>query len=334
MAPSWGRQYNGKPRSSATISTERWTAEDARDLLEPFYVSLVPHWDGQPVCYAPVVKTSKAGADLVQLDCEDILTLADDRFTHFVQDYGQAPFTITNRSPTGALLRVIRHAVSGYADPRRNLPLSGGGTETSGSVSRSIPQHELQTIGSIIRELQDSEGAPSVELQPILEADGSIGLRPTFGPQPIASVVAEYIVPAGREVVSWSWQIDAVKQITGVVVAGEGSGQDMLTGRLAHVSPSYRGPYRHTTIPMKLVSNQAQLNQHARAYRDAHDKPTTQFSLTVRIGQITPTVRLGSVIRVYPIGEKLLEQRWYQCVVIGVSGDGTKNVHLELQEAR
>lgn len=305
-----------------------------RALFTPWARTIVQCLDGQPV-YAGLVRDLDWDDDTGELvvGTSEVRTLLDLRQLFTIGLYATGTLTVTGKSIGGVARAVIRAAA--YRPPLGDpwhLPFNYQ-PDQSGDQSFTFNNYEFQSAGEILDNLAALPGGPDVHFRPVLNGgvlswDVLIG-DPTLH---LTTVQVNSLRPAGLLKVKTTIRGD--DQLTGVFTIGAGQEAAMLHGEAGNM-PGTVIPYRDATRAHKDVADQGTLDALALAELQAYRELPEQFAMDVQLSTasnlIAQGLQPGAVLKFWHPGNEWLAEGWRQINVLGMSGDLTQTVHLEVQ---
>ena len=331
---SWSSKIDGSGEGSFTARLRGQGVD--RALARALFranARMVAHIDDDDtVLAAGVMLTPKydRGSGSVSVRWVDIRDLVARRMGFNVAVWDSTgTLTVTNRSLSGAARAILYRAMRVDDQPLWYLPIDLP-ADGSGSFTRTWPYYGFASMDDCLKELED-EGA-EIYLDPYLSA-GQLRFQTRVGtPISLASFDLPVTVP-GSVVNGLQVTEDGSTQLTGVIYAGNGTDADQVTAWSGHGTRPITIPIRDEYRSAKDVKTVAQLQRIADADLDAHFDPIVQWSFGVRLGEGVPSsaVKPGRTLRMSVQGDEWIEDGTVTQRVIGVSGDLTRNVTLEVQ---
>ncbi|MEQ6899469.1 hypothetical protein, partial [Microbacterium sp. KR10-403] len=198
----------------------------------------------------------------------------------------------------------------------------------TGAFTRTWPYYGFPTMEDCLAEVED-EGV-EVFFDPYISS-GSLRFQTRVGnPVKYGGFELPVTVPESA-VTGLHVKEDGSSQLTGVIYAGNGTDVDQLTAYAGH--GPYTIPIRDAYRAAKDIKSTAQLQRIADADLAAHYSPVVQWSFGVRLDDTVTAamVKPGRVLHMHVNGDEWIPDGLVDQRVIGLSGDLTQNVTLEVQ---
>lgn len=352
---TWSRRMNdGIGTGSATLNVrakqyESFTPSVWADLLQSWGRVLVGCWNNVPV-WAGLIKspTYNVGSGVWTIPHFELGELLRRRLFFGAGTYSKtASLPFTNRSRQGMLVDVAKHVCgggyetvpSGAAPWRLPVHFPAAGT---GTWSKTFMQHEFERPWDFMGRIADEAGAPDFVFEPGFgtgdSIDGFQWVFQTAAPR-LARSVHEWVISAGQTpAIAPQVTFDADGQITGVFVLGKGMGDDMLVGQ-APISGGNPVPAMDSDEAEKTVDSVSQLNNLAEGELARKREPVRVWSLKANAetvlagmhGGVNDGLRPGSRVRLLTDDDPVLGSSVTELYVVGMSGDTSTQVTLEVQ---
>lgn len=309
----------------------------ARDLFEPNRRLLAVKWDGYPVyagfCQVADYERSTGTLTVPHVEFRQQLRY---RLTYGVGNAGPIPgdpegdgqgdLSVTARSHSGAARAAFARAMqwnSAWTLPI-DLPLDG-----AGPFSAAWKWYDNKTIEDLLQEIE-AEGY-EVDLHPYLTSSGQLRFRPRIG-APIVEGAADLPVTAEEsDVVDLKVKLDGTKQLTGVIMGGNGSEADKLLAAVGSTpGPDIliRDVYRSND-----VTDPTALARIAAAELAADRYPIEQWSFGVNLAGATSPLDLlpGSVLQMDTYGDPWITDGPHPQRVVSLKVDMSTTATPEVQ---
>ncbi|MGO2110501.1 MAG: hypothetical protein ACTH31_02695 [Pseudoclavibacter sp.] len=327
---SWARRVSAGSSADFILDVSGLSRGEVRDLTEPWTNSIVQTFHGAAVTLTPIVRRSRVGEHAVQVTCLDAFEITSRRLPHGIWGYGLQPFRIYDLDEPSTIYHALTRAFESDSDPRWALPFQESYVE-SGSVRLDVWNHELRTVDRIVNDQIAKSDAVWLELYPTRLPDRSLAWTPRLGRDSPSE--QSFVAPADPDFVDVQWTEDASEQLTGVIVAGEGSDEDMLVGIAGQRSTNpYRGPHLDRVFFKKNLAKQSDLDAYAAQMRNTYERPTFEVQLTLRANRLWPTQMLMDVLNLAITDDPMIDPAPRRYRVVGMTGDHTDIYKLELQE--
>jgi hypothetical protein len=333
----WARALNGGKAARATFKlgdpkvAETATAEN----LEPWERMLVLDYQGL-IVYAGFITDTEYDRDTQTrtVDHEDLWTVLKRRVAaDRPSDPGVAgrPLIYSGVSQIQLVKNVL---VEGTNDAvRYQLPIMAP-EESTGNFSRRYDGYQLPMVDAAIRDILDTENGPDLDFFPRWYGEDQFQWLMRVGD--VSDGQWEWDVTARESPASGLKERRSGQQMANRVIAvGEGSGEDMLTAVADGSATSSFMPLDAVTS-YKDESDPGRLAARARADLAARSKPTKQVSMDVLMDDndfAVHMLRLGGTVRWKTQGDPYFPDGWKSSRLIEFSGDLSKTIHLEFQEA-
>lgn len=256
----------------------------------------------------------------------EIRRLFKERLLHEAGGYANGNLTITNRSAAGAVRAVLQRATQWgplWALPLI-LPADGAGT-----LSFTWRNYQALTIEDCLQQIEDT--GVEIDFHPVLN-NNVLQWEVRVAPR-ITTTGADFPVTVmDPDVKSLSLTEDGSEELTGVVVLGNGTEEDMVTSWAG--TAGYTIPVRDATRDSKDVRDPAQLQKVADTFLAEFSSPLQQFSFDVVLsGDRSPNEVLpGRVLRMEVRGDEFMDDSVADRRVIALSGSiGSYVVKPEVQ---
>lgn len=329
---SWSAKLSGSGQGEATIPLrgQGISRDTVRTLIRP-NARLIAHVDEHDtVIAAGLMMQPKYDKDTgkVAVAWVDIRTLMRERMGFGVGSWGPSgTLAVTGRNRSGAGRALISRAMRDGAEPTWALPIDLPADGT-GSFTRKWEYYGFFTMDDGLREIE-GEGV-EVYFDPHLDG-GNLRFQTRVG-NPITGGSFDLPVTADKSRVT-KLQVteDGSKQLTGVIYAGNGTEADTVTAWAGH--GPYTIPIRDAYRSAKDVKSVAQLQRMADADLAEHFDPLVQWSFSVRLDDTVRAahVKPGRLLNMQVDDDEWIEDGMYTQRVIGVSGNLTSTVSLEVQ---
>lgn len=331
-AASWAAKLDGTGQGSLSVLLrgQGISRSVARGLFRG-NARLVAHVDeNDTVVAAGMMLTPKYSRDVgaVTVQWVDIRDLMRQRMGFGVGSWNTSgTLTVTNRSLSGAVRAIVSRAMRDGAELTWGLPIDLP-ADGAGSFSRTWPFYAFATMDDCLREVEDEGG--EIYFDPYLS--GSTLRFATRVGKPITGGAIDLPVTAPQtRVLGLEVTEDASKQLTGVIYGGNGTDVKQLTAWAGH--GPYTIPIRDAYRSQKDIKSVAQLQRIADADLADHFDPVVQWSFGVRLAApVTAAhVKPGRLLRMDVQGDEWIPDGLTTQRVIGVSGDLTDTVKVEVQ---
>lgn len=330
---AWSRMLNtfGVNQTPFMMGDERNAGLRFGNLSQPWRYTLVQSWRGKAI-YAGVILVEKSDfvKNTLTLTHADIRTIFSRRTTLGANGYGGVDGgrdLIENRTLDSIAAKVISDGMTG---PTANYPLPIVLPPlTTSNFTRVYRDWNFPFVDEILDDIQDYLAGPDTEFAPEWNA-GKLRwvFRSGYLTGPSLDFYMNVPEPALFDV---SVTTDAQKQVTEVYAVGEGSEAKMKVA-YSRVDSSTL-PALVTVQQHKDINNQAQLQGQADGYRNTFKAPTVQWDASM-MADGTPSLTdlvLGASLRLYFEDHWRATDGWHTVRLIGITGDHTNKVHLQLQ---
>lgn len=333
-AATWSAKLDGSGQGSFTVPLRAQQMPQAlsRDLFRG-NANLVAHIDDDDtVIAAGMLLTPKYDRDAGKLSVSwvDIRDLMARRMGFNVAAWDPSgTLTVTGRSQSGAVRAILYRAMRVDSQPLWYLPIDLPDDGT-GSFTRTWQYYGFASMEDCLREVED-EGA-EIYFDPYL-AGGQLRFQARVG-APITLGTFDLPVTAPETaVVGLQVTEDGSSQLTGVIYAGNGTDADQITAPSLHGARPITIPIRDEYRSAKDIKDVAQLQRIADADLNAHYDPIVQWSFGVRLDDdvTAAVVKPGRLLRMDVQGDEWIPDGVVTQRVIGVSGDLTQTVKVEVQ---
>lgn len=348
---NWARVLNGADTAQVDLNPgtlvaptpgNPGTRDNYRLITTPWRSSLIIDWDGVPVWAGPISERNFDGAT-VQLSAVGIKAVLNSRKVHT----WTAPYASQVITYSGISLGQIAISLVNLTLGHGTLPIVvPGGSETSSDPAhvRTYNGYELKDVGRELDNLTGSLNGPDIDFLPQW-TDGTrsrlqwvmrVGTLTKPALASMQSILFDASSPKGSvqklKVVESGALLATTQWANG---AGSTVGTAMSRAQ-STVLTSQGWPLLERQTDYKTVSTQGTLDAHAQADLTLHQAPTTQWTLDVN-------ALLPPALDSYLLGDNALVRvaghLWvpdsppagYQMRIIGVSGDGTPTVTLDMQ---
>lgn len=329
----WSRMLNtfGTNQSTFVMTDERNGGLKWGDLSQPWRYTLVQSWKGAAI-YAGVILVEKA--DLVKntitLTHADIRTIFSRRTTLGANGYGGVDGgrdVIANLTLDSIGARVIQDGMTG---PKPNYPLPIVlPAPVASNFTRVYRDWNFPFVDQILDDLQDYLAGPDTEFAPEWNAGK---LRWVFRSGYLSGPTVDFYMNVPKPgLFDVSVTVDAQKQVTEVYAVGEGAEEKMKVAYAAVSSSTL--PALVTVQQHKDINDDAQLQGQADGYLNTYKAPTVQWDASMMADgqpQVSDLV-LGASLRMYFEDHWRATDGWHTVRLIGMTGDHTNKVKLQLQ---
>jgi len=330
-AASWASKLDGSGQGSVTVPLRGSgiSQATARDLFRA-NARMVAHVDeaGTVAAAGMFLKpTYDRTSGNVTVSWVDVRELMRQRLGFGVGSFGPGgTLTVTTRSFSGAARAIISRAMHDGTEAQWALPIDLP-TNSSGTFTRTWRYYEFPTMDDCLRELED-EGA-EIFFDPYISS-GSLRFATRVGAPYSTGGFDLPVTAEDSRVTDLTVTEDGSKQLTGVIYAGTGQGVDTKTNYAGH--GPYTIPIRDAYRSAKDIKNVTQLGRIATADLDGHFSPLVQWSFGVQLdGVPVAALKPGRVLRMDVRSDDWIPAGLYTHRVVGVSGDLTDNVKVEVQ---
>ena len=283
----------------------------------PKYAGLITRWRGRHETKEIVLETLTVDAVLRS------------RFPFGVGSYGSDPdFVVTSSSLRAAIEQAIYRGIGGGMTwgPEWGLPFTFAHRTEAGSFSREWKKYDLQLVDDIVTAIKKMDGAPDLAFIPRLTSAGMLQWDVTTGDPHISGTTLDLPLAVrnsrarGLETVS-----DGMSMASGVLMQGEGRGEDIKLGRAGYFAgrPSGAPPMIVRDVANRGsvdIDDETMLTQQAQRYLDDNTNPAKvrEFRLNVepRADAFTPAdVRLGTRFNAMHSGD-IIEPRFTETLYV------------------
>lgn len=205
--------------------------------------------------------------------------------------------------------------------------------DEAGSQSRSWEMYKLESIESMLAEVQAADGGPDVAFDPIWSSGMRLEWWARIGTPRIAGSTFEWSASASESpVLSLRERTNSSQQRSGVFAVGAGSGAAMLVGRAGSLAGTPMMD-RDADVSYKSVDSQAELDSLALAElkRNREPRRLTSFALHGPDTDLGDTFRIGSRTRIWVEGNAYMSDGWRAGYVTALSGDMSDRIGVEAQ---
>lgn len=339
MSPSsggWAREI-GVAAGGQSHTFQLADGDPGRYLPRAQWRALTVPWNrtltveqGGVVIYAGLITGRPYSFDnhVLTLKHSDIWTILRDRFPFGTGSYAGGTFVAKNLSWRAIAGRIVQAACSGPR-PIYALPIVLPDLNEIGPYELTIENFHFQTAYDALMDIQATAGGPEIDFQPRKNAAGNLEylMRVGSAAQPrLSGVMAEFHMSATRnQLTGVTVDEDAMKQITGMFVVGEGSEVDMVVGGLPVGSePTPQIIARDAMLSKKHLKTEAEAANHAIAATAALIGTTKQTDVTYVVDPEIADVKdlvLGSTFRLHYRDDFFLPDGYSDLRMVGLSGD-------------
>ena len=343
-AGSWGRVLNAFRGGSHEFKTAAVSSPVTpwASITVPWATTLVQCWNGRPVYAGIVTGRNEAWDDgrTFTITHSEFRIIFARRFPFAVGAFAGGTFSANNLQYRSILATLLQYTtvVGGTQILPVVLPAIVAGTQ-----SRTYYNYSLQSIEDGLREIQNSNGGPDIDFAPSWSGGLSGGLQYTArmgtdAAPKLTGGIFDFNMTAERNgLFNVSITEDATKQLTGIIAVGAGSGADVKVAQAGIGAAGTFGtvPRLDVAHPFGQIEVQTDLQNHANAEIALYQYPTKQWQMSlmadgpVDVGSLV----LGSTLRVYNKGRILAPDGWTSQRLIGISGDLSNKITLDVQAA-
>lgn len=331
---SWTRRLSGEGSGSHTfkLSDADYSRDTWRDLLKTWDRTLVVCWSYPGVIgpiYAGIITDSSYdyASGTVTVNHAGIRSLLDARLTFANGNYSSGSLTINEKSPWGALRRILDRAT---ANVSRGLPFDYSFLpDTDGDISLAWAAPQVATISDCIADLEAL--GYETNFVPQFMNDHQFSWAPTIGSRLEGPTVETTLTAQDAPFSDVSVRIDGTDRATSVFASGNGSGVDMVVGWAPSGMPLGTVALERTT---QAKRQKASLSGVAAAEYALHSSDTVQWSFSVDIngGEFTPASFVPSnLVRVHTWGDPWLSDQSRVLRVVALAGDMSFRLKPEVQ---
>lgn len=263
---------------------------------------------------------------VLDVNMVEVRRLFKERLLHEAGAYANGNLTITNRSAAGAVRAVLLRATQW--GPLWGLPLVLP-ADGAGTLSFTWRNYQALTIEDCLQQIEDT--GVEIDFHPVL-TNNSLAWEVRVASK-ITTTGADFPVTAmDPDVKGLSLTEDGSEELTGVVVLGNGTEEDMVTSWAG--TPGYTIPVRDATRDSKDVRDPVQLQKVANTFLAEFAAPLQQFSFDVVLsGDRSPDEVLpGRVLKMEIRGDEFMDDTVADRRVIALSGSiGSFVVKPEVQ---
>lgn len=333
---SWSRRLSGTGRGSFGFPMRDQDAipkGTMRGLLAPTSRTLAVTW-GDHVVFAGLVQQTAYDRDsgVVTASTMELRSLFEKRMTGGVNQYGSVwNFSYTDRSPAGAVRAILARAMAPSSEWDLPIDLPSDG---SGAYSRQVDFFETVTIADLLKELEDQSGI-TVDFRPYLSGGSLRWETRLLGPVSTFGTTDLPVTVEGSHVTGLGVVEDGVKQVTGVLALGNGTGADMLTAYSpTGGSGAVEIPVRDEKRSAKDLKSAGQLQRFADAEYAKWSQVRESWSFKSQVGDdLSPAaLQPGRLLRMDVRGDEWMPDGMRSRRVIALSGDLSLTVTPEVDD--
>lgn len=345
---SWSRLLNvsGQGRHTFSLGDRLISRDDWRDNTTPWARTLLQCWDDAPV-YAGLITGRPYDRDtsMLTLNTTDFRSLLQFRYPWGDSSYWEdeaaglvGRLVIENKTMVSAVGIVLEQSLIGpvSALATYSLPLVLPSLTDVGSFSTVYENFNFQKTSDILSEIQEMDGGPDIEFSPRWASAGRFEWLARVGALTGGTFEFDLTSPTSP-VSSVKVAEDALKQVTGVIGVGEGSGPTIIVGG------GYGGgivtpadiPSREETAVWRMVKTIPDAVALSIERLAAYKYPTVQPGLTVQASEVSPAdLVLGSTVTLIDDGDPFLPDGESDWRLIGLSGGVEGELTLNVQGVR
>lgn len=304
-----------------------------RDLARPWARTLVVCWDDVPQ-FAGLLKRASyhRPSGVLTLSSVELRAMFAKRMPFTVPEYlPNSVLSIVGKSLRGLVRQIVEWGSFRPSPGDWDLPIVLPADE-AGAESREWPHHTFPTVEDLITQIQDTEGGPDVHFRPRWSTSDTLEWELRLGTPELSGPTLEWDLTAPEaDVLDFEMIIDGAKQLTGVFAVANGSGADMIVGQSPFVGiPGSQLPYRDEKRPFKGFTSEADADARAAAELQAFREPTEFVQYSLQASAVLPYMILGSTLRTWDEGDEFCDDEWTSRTLIGLSGDLTEKLGLEM----
>lgn len=306
-----------------------------RQVTYPWANTIVQCWNDVPV-YAGIVidRALDRTTGKLTVRSKEFRQILSRRYPFRIGgEYNTGTVNIVDRTTRGMISDIVRIGVFKNDDVGGwNLPVSINASEV-GPGNLTIWNYDFVTIENALAEREGVEDGPDVAFTPRWVGDRLDWLLQIGTPR-LSGSTHEFPMNVDRpSLTDVSTRDDGSKMLTGEFAIGKGSEVDMRIGE-GGGQPGPDIPFLDFSAPYKEIDDIGVLYSHATADVRAHRSATTQWdgslNLTDRFAS-TAAPALGSTIRMSFSNDMWEDDGWVDQYLIGLSGDTTAKVSLDVQ---
>lgn len=338
---SWKTSMPSPGQGSVTLLLRQdeplLTRNEWREYTAHWMNALVVSWNGVAV-YAGLIasRTWDAATGKLTVDLVELREMMSWRLTTDVAEFTwAATLSISGKSKRGMVRALIQSGMNRGDAANWDFPIDLGPDEAGGE-SVSAYSWELRVIEQMVSEIQDSEGGPDVHFDPVWSGDlmgGPLIWRLRLGTPRLAGPTFEMSQSADESPLTGVTLLeDGWKMTTGIMVAGEGSEGDMVTGSAGWGAGEIISPWRDRSIAYKQVASKAVLDSLGAEELNATRFPARLKSFSVQIDDVVHpgALRIGSRVRAWTAGDEFEPEGRFPGYLVGLSGSTKRSLDLEL----
>lgn len=303
-------------------------------LVRPWARTLVVCWDDTPL-YAGVILRHRwdRTSGVLTVEHSELRVIFSRRFSFMVPTHTPGgSFTLSGKSLRGLVRGVVARGAHSIPGDNWHLPVVLPADE-AGSQSRTWFNYLFTSIEEMVTEVQNTDGGPDVHLQPRWSAAGKLEWLLRLGTPKLTGGTFEYNASAQASSATDVTQVtDATKQLSGVFALGAGSEEDMRVGKAGGLAGTDI-PDMDTSRSFKDKDVISELDGLALSELKTFREPTVQVGFGT-LATETPgadALVLGWTLRLWVDGDEFMNDGWRTSYLVGMSGDMSMRVGLEIQ---
>lgn len=335
-AGSWAREI-GVAAGAQSHTFQLADGDPGRYLDRATWRALTVPWNrtltverGGAVIYAGLITGRPYDFDnkVLTLKHSDIWTILRDRFPFGTGSYAGGTFEASGLSWRAIAGRIVQRALTGPR-PIYALPIVLPDLNEAGTKSLKIENFHFQTAYDALMDIQSTDGGPEIDFQPRKNASTGnleylMRVGSTAAPRLTGHMAEFHMSAAKRQLTGVSIDEDALKQLTGVFVVGEGSEVDMVVGGLPVGSePTPQIIARDSRIDRKHLKTAPEAASVAIAATAALIGTATQTAVEYVVDPEIADVQdlvLGSTFRLHYRDDFFIPDGYTDLRMIGLSG--------------
>ncbi|MBF4549230.1 hypothetical protein [Pseudoclavibacter sp. VKM Ac-2888] len=277
---------------------------DTEVMFQPWTRSIIVDYDGR-ITFAGTItghRTNEA-AETIEVRSHAFRIWLSKRLPSGIDAFKDSTYGIYDLDERGGQLVTLEKGLVG-SSPRFTLPVNDfeDSWVSPGTVRRTHEWYAGKSIEQIMKELEDLPNGSDLHFRPQWR-DGVVGgswfWERRLGTPRLQAPEYDFDIDSPLSgALDVNMDLEAINQVTGVVVLGGGKNQDTLFAKASAIDPAYTGPWLDEIERMGDIDDQAVLNQHAQSIANSRKRPRRTLSLAaqsdgdVSAGERIPGVRV------------------------------------------
>ncbi len=247
--------------------------------------------------------------------------------------YAGGTLTCVGQSRRGIMYQLINRGTRGNLSPVWDLPVYLPAASEAGPHTVEFPNYKFYDIETAITEHQNVAG--DVDFQPRWSSAGTlefeVRIAPDWAPKLWGNAIELTKAALAPSAIGLRKKWSGGRIQTGSFTPGDGAEVNRPHGEAATVAVAGGIPSRDIAKAFSKIESVDELNVLASAEVAAFKAPTTQYTISVLAKKVMPQLQNGSPVRVYSMGDEMIDPGWISLRVIGSTHTTKNKMDLRVQ---